>query len=158
MSQQPSNIFQEQPPHRYAGFAERLGAYLIDTLILAVPCYYLNRVLGYDTLGRFSHSYGFAGMFSPAMSYSNLGGIVLSWVYYAAQESGPTGATLGKRALGIQVVGPDGGRISFANATGRHFGKLLSTLILLIGYLMVIWDAQKQSLHDRLANTFVVKD
>ena len=42
-------------------------------------------------------------------------------------------------------------------ATGRHFGKLLSALIILIGYLIMIWDEKKQTLHDKMADTPVVK-
>jgi len=66
--------------------------------------------------------------------------------------------TLGKRALGMRVTTLDGDRISFARATGRHFAKYLSTIILLIGYLMMVWDSRKQTLHDKMAETLVVKD
>jgi len=82
--------------------------------------------------------------------------IVAQWLYYALQESGPRQATLGKRALDIKVTNEQGGRISFGQATGRHFGKYLSMLILFIGYLMMLWDDRSQTLHDKMAGTFVV--
>ncbi|MGH9316538.1 MAG: RDD family protein, partial [Thermoanaerobaculia bacterium] len=43
-------------------------------------------------------------------------------------------------------------------ATGRHFSKILSTLILFIGFLMVAFSEKKQGLHDRIAETLVVRD
>jgi uncharacterized RDD family membrane protein YckC len=51
----------------------------------------------------------------------------------------------------------NGHRISFANASGRFFGKYVSAIILLIGYLMMLWDDKKQTLHDKMAGTLVVK-
>ena len=66
-------------------------------------------------------------------------------------------ATPGKMACGIKVTDLDGRRISFGRATGRFFGKILSTLILLIGFLMQPFTARKQALHDILAGTLVVK-
>ena len=75
----------------------------------------------------------------------------------ALQESGPNQATLGKKALGLKVTSLTGDRISFGQATGRFFGKYVSAIILFIGYLMMIWDDRKQTLHDKMAGTLVVK-
>ena len=71
-------------------------------------------------------------------------------------ESSVKRATLGKMALGIAVTDVDGRRITFMRATGRHFAKMISGLILLIGYLMAAWTKKKQGLHDILAGTLVV--
>jgi len=56
----------------------------------------------------------------------------------------------------IKVVTPDGGRISYARATGRHFAKILSGIICYIGYLMAFWDDEKRALHDRMCGTRVI--
>jgi uncharacterized RDD family membrane protein YckC len=69
---------------------------------------------------------------------------------------GAYGATLGKMLMKIKVVRPDGGRISYARATGRHFAKILSGIILYIGYLMAFWDDEKRALHDRMCGTRVI--
>ena len=82
-------------------------------------------------------------------------GILLSWLYFAILESSSSQATPGKMALGIKVTDMNGDRISFARATGRHFAKWLSS-ILLIGYIMIALTAKKQGLHDLLASTLVV--
>jgi len=65
-------------------------------------------------------------------------------------------ATVGKRALGMVVTGLDGRRISFARATGRHFAKYISALILFIGFIMAAFTAKKQALHDMIAETLVI--
>jgi uncharacterized RDD family membrane protein YckC len=72
-------------------------------------------------------------------------------------ESSARQATLGKMAVGIKVTDEAGARISFGRAVGRYFGKFVSTIILLIGFLMVAFTEKKQGLHDKLAGTLVVK-
>jgi uncharacterized RDD family membrane protein YckC len=60
-------------------------------------------------------------------------------------------------ALSLQVVDIDGDRINFAQATGRFFGKFLSGLLLMIGFVMVAFTRRKQGLHDILAKTLVIR-
>jgi uncharacterized RDD family membrane protein YckC len=79
------------------------------------------------------------------------------WIYFALQESSSAQATLGKRALGLKVTSVEGGRISLGQATGRYFGHIISSIILLIGYFMMLWDDKKQTLHDKMADTLVIK-
>ena len=85
----------------------------------------------------------------------NIVGFFLGWFYFAAMESSPKQATLGKLALSMKVTSLQGERISFGKATGRYFGKILSALILLIGFLMIAFTEKKQGLHDMLAGTLV---
>ncbi len=81
--------------------------------------------------------------------------IVGIWLYFALQESSEHQATLGKRALNIYVTDLQGRRISFGQATGRHFGKIISGFILGIGYMMAGFTEKKQGLHDIMASTLV---
>jgi uncharacterized RDD family membrane protein YckC len=82
---------------------------------------------------------------------------VVSWLYSALMERSSKQATLGKMALGIRVTDLDGNRIGFGKATGRYFAKILSALILGIGFLMVAFTQRKQGLHDMLAGTLVMR-
>ena len=86
----------------------------------------------------------------------NLIGLVEYWLYFAILESSELQATVGKRFLNLKVTDLSGEKISFGKATGRHFGKIISFVILLIGFLMVIWDKKKQGLHDKMAGTLVI--
>jgi uncharacterized RDD family membrane protein YckC len=66
-------------------------------------------------------------------------------------------ATVGKMALSLKVTDMEGQRITFGRATGRYFGKWLSAVILLIGFIMAAFTAKKQALHDILASTLVLR-
>lgn len=131
------DLFTEQVLY-YGGFWERFAAAFIDVLIVTIPNFAIKFVLG-----------------NSGESY--LITLVIDWLYYSLQESGSNQATIGKKAMGLVVTSTTGDRISFGQATGRYFGKIISAFILLIGYLMMIWDSKKQTLHDKMANTLVIK-
>lgn len=78
------------------------------------------------------------------------------WLYFAAMESSKLQATLGKMAFGIKVTDIEGGRIDFWKASGRHWGKLISLLLLLIGFVMIFFTQKRQGLHDMMARCIVV--
>ena len=143
---------------QYAGFGLRFVAYIIDNVILYIVTILASALVG-GVLGFFV---GFAGGTTESAEplFELVGGglaIVISWLYYALQESSPKQATLGKQAMSIVVTDLSGQRISFGTASGRFFGKILSGLILAIGYLMIAFTEKKQGLHDILAGCLVVK-
>ena len=79
------------------------------------------------------------------------------WVYYAIMESSKYQSTLGKAVLGIKVTDLKGNRISFGRASGRFFAKIISSLTLGVGYIMIAFTEKKQGLHDMIAECLVVK-
>jgi uncharacterized RDD family membrane protein YckC len=61
-------------------------------------------------------------------------------------------------ALCIKVIRTDGSPVTYGRAVLREvLGKFISSLLFGIGYLMVIFDNQKQGLHDKMADTYVIK-
>ncbi|GAC1323405.1 MAG: RDD family protein [Thermoleophilaceae bacterium] len=121
-----------------AGFWLRVGAYLIDAILLGV----VNAVLTVTLKGA---GYGLA--------------LIIGIAYFVALEGGPTGQTLGKRALGIRVVDlSGGGAIGYPRAFIRYIGKIISSIPLLLGFFWMLWDSQKQTWHDKLATTVVVPE
>jgi len=82
---------------------------------------------------------------------------ILGWLYFALMESSKTQATLGKMALGLKVTDLEGNQISFARATGRYFGKIISGMIMYIGYILAGLTEKKQALHDIMASCLVVR-
>jgi uncharacterized RDD family membrane protein YckC len=80
----------------------------------------------------------------------------LAWLYYTWLESSAWGATVGKRLMGLRVTDEAGGRISLARANARYWSKILSAVLLSIGFLMAAFTARKQALHDLIAHTLVV--
>jgi len=70
---------------------------------------------------------------------------------------GIKGGTPGKLILGLKIRNEKGQYIGIPIAILRYIGKILSGIILGIGYLMIAWDVKKQGLHDKIAKTFVVR-
>lgn len=138
-----------------AGFIRRLGAYLIDSMLIG-SVYYVVLMVGVVVMALVaSQTYDEDG-FLLGMALVYLLYPVLSLAYYAGMESSKLQATVGKLALGIKVVDRDGRRLGFGRAAGRWAGSLISYLILYIGFFMAGWTRRKQALHDLMAGTFVV--
>lgn len=139
----------------YAGFWKRFGAYFIDGLILGIPWMIVFFVLVGSMMGSRGH-YEPNGGGTMLMFPAWILGMVGSWLYFALMESSEAGATLGKRALGLRVTDLNGNRIDFARASGRYFGKIVSGVILYIGFIMAGFTDKKQALHDMMAGTLVL--
>jgi uncharacterized RDD family membrane protein YckC len=140
----------------YGGFWIRVVAAIVDGVLLRVVVAPVGMIFGGLGLA--------GGMMTgmPHMGFGLLGGgitIVLvlfgSWLYEAFMESSSYQATLGKMIFGMKVTDLNGNRISFERATGRHFAKWLSGMLLCIGFIMVGLTERKQGLHDLLAGTLV---
>ncbi|MEP6662718.1 MAG: RDD family protein [Verrucomicrobiota bacterium] len=132
----------------YAGFGIRLAAKILDTLIMYAVFFVVGLVIG--LMGR-------AG---GAMSYFQLvltGAFSLAAFGYQIFFLGRYGATPGKMICKIKVIRADGEKLGYGRATGRVFAEILSGMICYIGYLMVLGDAEKRALHDRICNTRVIK-
>ena len=141
----------------YAGFWRRLAAWLLDFVILQIAFIAIGLAIGV-VVGIFMAVRGQTEIPNFKESpWINLLGVLVAWFYFAGFESSSYQATPGKMALGIQVTDLHGRRISFARATGRHFAKILSALLLLIGFLMIAFTREKQGLHDIIAGCLVLK-
>ncbi len=133
----------------YAGFWRRVAAYIIDGLVLMPATLILY---GITLASAIIGEEGFAG----GVILYEIFAIALVWLYYALMESSSYQATVGKMAIGIIVTDLNGGRISFSKACGRYFGKIISGLIVGIGFLMAGFTAKKQALHDIMAGCLVI--
>ncbi|MBP2666185.1 MAG: putative rane protein YckC, family [Firmicutes bacterium] len=130
----------EQP--RYAGFWIRLLAYILDAIVLGAITYPLVRVLSSMGIGD---------------SSSNILSIAISWMYFAVFESSEWMASPGKKVLGLIVTDEQGMKISIGRATRRYLAKIVSGLILGIGFIMIAFTARKQGLHDKIFHTLVLR-
>ncbi len=159
----------------YAGFWWRFLAYLIDDILVSFATFIVFApvwtIMGFS-LFRMSDWYDrdwdfysgvdpgtcqFIGSVVGLAILTALLATAFTWLYYALMESSKYQATLGKMAVGARVTDLEGNRISFARATGRYFGKIISGMILMIGYIMAGFTEKKQALHDMIANTLVIK-
>jgi uncharacterized RDD family membrane protein YckC len=158
-------------PLPYAGFWERVGAYLIDGLILGIPFGVVVIVLisMFGGFGLLMHRNpespvdprAAAALLAPMFMVfflGMLGFLILQWLYFAGMESSERQATFGKSVMSLRVTNYDGQRISFGHATGRFFAKIVSGMVpLAIGYIMAAFTEKKQALHDFIAGTLVLR-
>ena len=133
----------------YANFWIRFIAFLIDSLLTSVLLALALLVLGLPLVPNRTDI--------ELQLKLNLLSVAISWLYYAGLESSFYQATPGKQAMGVFVTDTEGYRISFSRASGRYFSKLVSGLILLLGYIMAGFTPRRQALHDLIASTLVLR-
>ncbi|MBU1202082.1 MAG: RDD family protein [Nanoarchaeota archaeon] len=124
----------------YKGFWIRFVASMLDGIIIGLPAFLLQMGLIFVV-----------GM--PSLIYL----VSLASVILVIYLDGIKGGTPGKLILGIRIVNEKGEYIGIPMAILRYIGKILSAIILGIGYLMIAWDGKKRGLHDKIAKTYVVK-
>lgn len=140
----------------YAGFWARLGASFLDGLIIGIVSTVINLVTGI-VLGVAGNS-STSTVVTMAASGLSIIIFVLELVYFI-YFIGAKGQTLGKMAFKIKVV-----KVGTNEAPGylkaflrEVVGKFISSFVLLLGFLWMIWDKNKQTWHDKIAGTVVVK-
>ena len=82
---------------------------------------------------------------------------IVKWLYFICFESSHLQGTLGKMMFSLEVTNISNMRLTFNQANARFWSKSISSLILLIGFIMAGFTEKKQGLHDRIAKTLVVK-
>lgn len=153
----------------YAGFWLRFVAYIIDyILIYAVQSFVAIPILGMigitfasnvDNMSSMNEGEMIgmlAGMMAAAAATALLSTILIV-LYFTLMESSKYQATVGKLALGLIVTDENGNKLDIVKALIRNLSKIISSMILFIGYIMVGFTEKKQGLHDIIAKTLVVK-
>jgi uncharacterized RDD family membrane protein YckC len=121
-----------------SGFWRRFAAALIDGIALGVVSGILRVILG---------TAGGEGL-----------GLVVSLGYYTFFH-GKTGQTPGDAVMSIRVVDfrdRPGQPIGYGRALGRALMSIVSGVVLLLGYLWMLWDSEKQTWHDKVVGSVVV--
>jgi uncharacterized RDD family membrane protein YckC len=82
---------------------------------------------------------------------------LMMWIYYAFFETSPWQATPGKRVLRLYVTDLTGRPITFWRASIHHFGRVISELTFMVGYIPAGFTEKKQALHDIIASCLVLR-
>lgn len=117
-----------------ASMGARIGALILDSLFL-------------DFINLFLILYNPYSLFlvSPFVTF----------LYFGICEGSSMSASLGKKICGLVVVDEEGNKLSSAKGFTRSICRLVSGLILGIGYLIALFDVDNKALHDKMAGTFV---
>lgn len=127
----------------YASFGQRFVAWFVDGIIVFIIAAILSTILGRTTGGGIS--------------------LLASLVYFTAMIGSSMQATIGMNIMKIQVVSADGetGPIGYVRAFIRWLISYIAWFVLIVGGLIdnfwMLWDPQKQTIHDKVANTLVVR-
>jgi uncharacterized RDD family membrane protein YckC len=160
-----------------AGFGSRLGGWLIDAVVIFL--FFLPAIVALvagpteiepcsvDSSGVITSGGELNALCEGPTDGTiaiavllGIAGAVATIVYEVKLIGGPSGATWGMRAVSIRAVDANtGGPIGAGRAFGRMlFASFISSFFFNLGYLWNIWDAKKQTWHDKVTTTIVVKD
>jgi uncharacterized RDD family membrane protein YckC len=155
----PAGFADARRPTVYAGFWLRAAAYIADSLLLGIAIGFavLFPLMKRGALPADNPWIFFTAGPTRQMIAIQLLVTLVSWLYFASFESSKWQATPGKRIFGLRVTDLQNRRVSMARASGRYFGKLLSTTLFFVGFLLAGFTPRKQALHDLLARCLVVK-
>ena len=125
-----------------ASAGQRLGAFLVDfaiSVLVGIVGLVIGSAMGGD---------GSVVNFVLSISY---------WIVVLVMVA-TRGQSPGKIAIGIKIVKTDGRPIGFGTTLLREvIGKIISSIIILLGYIWILFDGQRQGWHDKIASTYVVK-
>lgn len=172
----PSQPIVPQSSVEYAGFWIRTAAAVIDATILGLATNPILDLLGLNIsiqnaakFGRFFYTGPseypgpeFFAFYMGLIFSAIVAGVaytVLSSFFYFLPLTYFTGQTLGKKVVRIKVLSTDLNKASFGEVLTREtLGRLISSLVLELGFLWVAFDEKKQGWHDKIAGTVVVKN
>jgi uncharacterized RDD family membrane protein YckC len=168
--QQPVGQPQFQPPGALANWGSRLGAYIIDGLIVAVPALLLLGLFGVGFLANGDSGNGGFVALIGGLILTVLVIVVVSFIYaplLMARKGARNGQTLGKQLLGIRAVRDNGMPWDFGSAALREVVLknlavgIASSIIPLIPWFLnffwPLWDDQNRALHDIAVSSHVVE-
>ena len=136
-------------PQKYAGFWIRFVANVIDGWVVSLGVGIIGIIVGILLASVSMPSNVTSFIFTIVNS-------LLVWMYFILMTHFK-GATLGKMAVGIRVKADNNERLPLGRIVLREtVGKIISTVILFVGYMMAGWTKKKQALHDKIAKSVVV--
>ncbi|MCM8804612.1 MAG: RDD family protein [Candidatus Omnitrophica bacterium] len=158
---------------KYANLSLRLLAFIIDIIVFwsiysitfkisfsfQNPDYYENLINNFYS-GKFDFS---KAIYIIIKTFIFL--IIFFFIFslYKILIVGKFGASLGKMIVGIKIVDENGNKISFKTAFIREVVVKqiiypIFSFFSFLGYLWAIWDKRKQTWHDKIARTIVIKE
>jgi uncharacterized RDD family membrane protein YckC len=134
----------------YAGFWIRLGATLIDLVILLLVIFPV-----YISFSP-NHSVSFTNISLTSIVIFCVLGLMIKIAYFVVFWVWK-GQTPGKMALGIKVIRTKNNQLDWTHSFLRYAGYVVCALTVFLGFILIAFDSHKQGLHDRIADTYVVK-
>jgi len=149
-----------------ATFWRRLWAFLLDIIVITMIISMLAiilKIMGYDIKhvslkGLRDIDIEAEGLSENAKSLIKEGFACVPTIYFALMTYFAKGKTIGKWIMRIRIVSLYHHRISFWHCLERALGYVASTLELGLGFLQIFWNPNRMALHDRIAETIVIRE
>ncbi|TKA12863.1 RDD family protein [Actinacidiphila oryziradicis] len=126
-----------------AGWWQRFGARLLDSLVYLLPGYIVVIIGSVTKTGALS-ALGFL--------------VVIAGFVFMAYQKGSRGQSIGQKAAGVRLAREaDGQNVGFGLAFGRELLHVIDNLACYVGWLLPAWTSKKQTIADMILNTLVVK-
>lgn len=127
---------------------DRFLAGIMDMLIIGILLYLINDCLLFPDLSLDEMKN------SRTILFSN---IIIACLYHGFLDSSNWQGTVEKKIMGIKIIHESGDKISFLRAIGRYLGSSISGLVILLGYVSILRDKNRQAWHDMMVSTYVIK-
>ena len=140
---------------KYAGLAYRFGALVIDFMLLSAVFFPVTRLVkGTWLMSAGDHSWSYGWIATDPLCLVFLAIIVL---YFIVAEA-VFGATIGKKAIGLQIVSLNGAKPGFRRAVVRNILRIIDALpaFNILGVILIIVSPERARLGDRIAGTRVI--
>jgi uncharacterized RDD family membrane protein YckC len=134
----------ESAAPEYGGFWIRLLAYAADAVILFIAIFAISLATA------------FAGEIGALVGLLVI--VLGPFLYFILMQASARQASFGKALVGLKVSGPGGERLSLARSAAREFAKIISSIPLMVGFLLAAFTQRKQALHDMVAATQVTRE
>lgn len=148
-----------------ATIPSRILAMLIDIVIIVFIFYLISKV--FDWIGLGITNINLRNVFHVDIEAKNMSETKIQIfktclgfvpiIYFALTIYITNGQSIGKKILGIKIISIYHHRISLWHCIERSLGYVASTLELMIGFYQVFWNPNRMALHDRIAETIVIK-
>jgi uncharacterized RDD family membrane protein YckC len=141
------------PPGELAGWPIRVGAYILDYLIVGIP-WFIGIILALALDGD-SDQLGPQGGASMGVGFLLT---FLLWVWSRVIQQGRTGQSFGKRLTGLRIVHAQTGQLIGMGANlGRELLAWLFNQFCILNVLWPLWDEKSQTWHDKIVNDIVIR-
>ena len=141
------------PPGELAGWPIRVGASLLDSLIVAIPM-----MIGYVValvLDGSEEQIGVGGGIAIGLGYLVTFGI---WLWNRVIRQGRTGQSFGKKVTNLKIVHAETGQLIGTGATfGRELLSILFNNFCFLNVLWPLWDDKQQTWHDKVVKDIVIR-
>jgi uncharacterized RDD family membrane protein YckC len=147
----PPAAARESLQGRYAGFASRFAAFVVDVVVLTALFSLLMAVVNFAS----NVLTGKTINLNRDETWVVVGYAVWAFIYFA-HFWGLNGRTAGGALFGVQVLTSEGTDVSLGRAIGRALAFPLSFVILFVGFLGILFGDRRRALHDVIAGTVVI--